>query len=75
MAAGRAGIPFQQDAVHGLMSDARVVTALGIPSAVIGLPMRGKHAPLETVHLNDLTAALNLLHEALRLPLPTLNRG
>lgn len=73
--AGAAGIAIQQDAARGLMSDARVTTWLGIPSAVIGLPMRGKHAPLETVHLDDLLHAYRLLREFLNRPLPDLRRG
>lgn len=74
IAAG-AGIAVQQDAVHGLMSDARVVAWLGVPSAVIGLPMRGKHAPLEIAHLGDLAGAALLLDAALHQPLPELKRG
>lgn len=74
IAAG-ADLSIQQDAVHGLMSDARAVTWLGLPSALVGLPMRGKHAPLEIVHLDDLAGAVNLLDTALRLPLPALTRG
>lgn len=69
------GIPIQQDAVRGLMSDARALTWLGIPSALVGLPMRGKHAPLETVHLADLAYASQLLYETLQRPLPNLARG
>ncbi len=73
--AGAEGVPFQQDAVHGLMSDARVTTWLGVPSAIIGLPMRGKHAPLEVVHLDDLANAARLLAVVLNYPLPDLARG
>jgi len=69
------GIPVQQDAIRGLISDARVAAWLGIPSALIGLPLRGKHAPLETAHLNDLAEAVRLLAAALRRPLPELSRG
>ena len=69
------GISLQADAVHGLMSDARVAPALGIPSALVGLPMRGKHGPLETIHLTDLAAAVDLLSAVLLAPLPSLNRG
>jgi putative aminopeptidase FrvX len=54
-------IPFQQDAITGLMSDARAALPLGIPSAIVGIPMRGKHAPLETVNLNDLAACAQLI--------------
>lgn len=70
-----AGIPFQQDAVHGLMSDARAVTWLGIPSAIIGIPMRGKHSPAEMIHVNDVTHTIHLLTAALSRPLPNLQRG
>lgn len=74
-AAAEAGIPVQQDAIRGLMGDARVSTWLGIPSALVGLPMRGKHAPLETAHLGDLAGAVRLLAAALHGPLPDLTRG
>ena len=69
------GIAVQQDAVRGLISDARVAVWLGLPSALIGLPMRGKHAPLETAHLDDLVAAARLLAATVRRPLPDLSRG
>lgn len=68
-------LPVQQDAIRGLISDARAATWLGIPSAVIGLPLRGKHAPLEIMHLDDLTHAVDLLAAALSHPLPPLARG
>lgn len=55
------GIPFQEDAVRGLMSDARTAAWLGIPSALVGIPMRGKHAPLETAHLDDLVHTAELI--------------
>ena len=59
-------IPFQDYAVRGLMSDARAATWLGIPSALIGLPMRSKHAPLEMIHFDDLIHAIQLVkHELL----------
>lgn len=70
-----AGLSFQQDAVHGLMSDARAAIWSGTPSAVIGLPLRGKHGPLETIDLRDAAAAVTLLLTALRRPLPDLTRG
>jgi putative aminopeptidase FrvX len=54
-------IPYQQDAVRGLMSDARAATQLGIPSVLVGIPMRGKHSPLEMVHLDDLANVLRLV--------------
>ena len=54
-------IPYQEDAIRGLMSDARAALWAGVPSVMVGVPMRGKHAPLETVHLGDLTHAARLL--------------
>jgi putative aminopeptidase FrvX len=54
-------LPYQQDATHGLMSDARVAPQLGIPSAIVGIPMRGKHSPLETIHLHDLDTITQVL--------------
>ncbi len=74
-AARESNIPFQQDAIRGLISDARVATWLGIPSAIVGLPMRGKHSPLEIAHLDDLSHAVRLLIAALHRPLPDLSRG
>jgi putative aminopeptidase FrvX len=73
--AGETGVPTQQDAIRGLISDARTATWLGIPSAVIGLPLRGKHAPLEMMHLDDLIHAVDLLVAALLRPLQALTRG
>ncbi|MCS6836468.1 MAG: M20/M25/M40 family metallo-hydrolase [Anaerolineae bacterium] len=68
-------LPVQQDAAHGLMSDARAVSWTGTPSALLGLPLRGKHGPLETIDLDDLTHALILLEAFARHPLPNLARG
>ena len=62
------GIPFQQDAIRGLMSDARAAALLGIPSAVIGIPMRSKHAPLEMVDLGDLAYIHQLISMELNNP-------
>ena len=69
------GIPVQQDAIRGLMNDVRAALPLGIPSALIGLPVCGKHAPLETVHMGDLELATRLLAATLQSPLPSLSRG
>lgn len=63
------------DAIHGLMSDARAAALLGIPSAIVGIPMRGKHAPLETLALGDLHSAIALLRYTLEADLPDLGRG
>jgi putative aminopeptidase FrvX len=66
------GIPCQQDAIRGLMSEARAAAQLGIPSVVLGLPMRSKHAPLEMVDLADMAGALQLIAAELRDPYPLL---
>ncbi len=68
-------IPYQQDATHGLISDAKVATWLGLPSAVIGIPMRGKHSQLETLHLDDLAQTVALLKAFVHAPLPIFERG
>lgn len=70
-----AGIAIQQDAAHGIISDARSVIWSGVPSALIGLPTRSKHAPLETANLRDLAASVDLLLAFLQQPLPNLTRG
>jgi putative aminopeptidase FrvX len=67
--------PFQQDAIHGLMSDARVALSLAVPSAIVGLPMRNKHSPLETIHIDDALKAIELLRVFLQRSLPDLSRG
>lgn len=73
--AAQSGLALQHDAVHGLISDARSAQPLAIPTALVGLPMRGKHGPLEIAHLNDLADAVTLLTAALLAPLPSLARG
>jgi endoglucanase len=73
--AGAANIPYQQDAVDGLIADSKTTILLGIPSAVVGLPMRSKHAPLEVVHLRDLVWTVDLLASVVAAPLPSLARG
>lgn len=68
-------LALQQDAVHGLMSDARSALPVGIPSALLGIPLRGKHSPQEQCHLSDLEGAFSLLKALCHAPLPDLRRG
>ncbi len=68
-------LPYQQGAVEGLMSDAKTAVLLGLPSAIVGIPMRGKHSPLEIVCLDDLEHTVQLLLHAISRPLPDLRRG
>ena len=56
-----AGIPTQRDAVHGLMSDAKSLRLIDVPSAVIGIPMRCKHSPAEIIARSDLARAVELI--------------
>lgn len=69
------GIAIQRDVVYGLISDARAALPSAIPSVLVGVPMRGKHGPLETMHWDDLAGAVDLLEAALTVPLPPLARG
>jgi endoglucanase len=73
--ASEQGIPYQQDAVDGLIADSKTTILLGLPSAVLGLPMRSKHAPLEVVHLDDLVRTVDLLAAVVASELPSLRRG
>lgn len=61
--AKEAGINFQRDAVVGLMSDAKPLRLGDIPSAIIGIPMRCKHSPVEIVSLRDIEDAIKLVVE------------
>jgi len=59
--AKESGISVQRDAVYGLMSDAKPLLLGGIPSAVIGIPMRGKHSPAEIISLDDVEKTIQLV--------------
>lgn len=65
VAAGK-GIPTQVDVVQGLMADVKPLRLFGIPSAVIGIPMRCKHSPAEVVSVDDLQAVVRLVCELCR---------
>lgn len=56
-----AGIDVQRDGLHGLMSDAKPLRLAGIPSAVIGIPIRGMHSPAEITSLVDIEQTIQLL--------------
>jgi endoglucanase len=64
-AAGEAeGIAFTVEAsarATGTDADAIHVTRSGIPSAVVSLPLRYMHSPVETVALDDVEAAVRLI--------------
>lgn len=64
--AGAIDVPIQRDAVSGLMTDAKPLRLGSIPSAVIGIPMRGKHSPAEIISLRDLEYSVQLVVELAR---------
>ena len=62
-------IPYQLEAMSGLTStDADVVTVTenGIKTALISIPIRYMHTPIETVYLPDIKAVSDLITEYLR---------
>lgn len=64
------GIPYQVLATRGETSDARTVQAAqtGVPTAMVGLPIRYPHLPVSLAHPDDLAAATRLLQAALSQP-------
>ena len=66
------GIPFTVDAsarATGTDADAIHISRGGIPSAVVSVPLRYMHSPVEMVQLDDVEAAAKLIAAfALRLP-------
>ena len=61
------GIPTQQVAMREENSDARTVQAVhtGVPTALVGLPVRYPHLPVSLAHPDDLAAAVRLLQAAM----------
>ncbi|MFD2707105.1 M20/M25/M40 family metallo-hydrolase [Salibacterium lacus] len=63
-AAGAAGIPVQYELTPrstGTDADQLRKTARGVPVAVVSLPLRYMHAPVETVSLDDIEQTIELL--------------
>jgi endoglucanase len=72
--ARKARIPIQHEAMSntsGTDTDAIFWTRGGIPSALVSLPNRYMHSPVEVIHLGDLEAIPRLLAEFAR----SLKRG
>ena len=63
------GIPYQVLATREENSDARTVQAAGagVPTALVGLPIRYPHLPVSLAHPDDLAAAVRLLRGALEM--------
>ncbi|MEW1644191.1 M20/M25/M40 family metallo-hydrolase [Streptomyces sp. NPDC091219] len=59
--AGREGIPVQHAAFASFGTDGAQLTMQGIPTVLLTVPTRYTHSPYETVHLDDVSAALDLL--------------
>ena len=62
--AAEAGIPLQHEATSrstGTDTDSIFITRSGIPSALLSLPMRYMHSPVETVDLEDVERCIALL--------------
>jgi endoglucanase len=66
--AAKCGIAVQHEATSsktGTDTDAIFFQMQGIPSALISLPMRYMHSPVETVDLNDVKQVVRLMVEAI----------
>ena len=62
--AAEADIPLQHEATSrttGTDTDSIFITRSGIPSALVSLPMRYMHSPVETVDLEDIERCIALL--------------
>ena len=60
------GIPYQFEAMSGLTStDADVIniTENGIKCALLSIPIKYMHTPIETVYLDDIKAVADLIFE------------
>lgn len=63
------GIPYQLEAMSGLTStdaDVVTVTETGIKTALISIPIKYMHTPIETVYIPDIKSVSDLITEYLR---------
>lgn len=61
-------VAFQRNAVSrstGTDTDSFAYSTVGVPSALISLPLKYMHTTVETVHESDVQSCINLMYEAL----------
>jgi len=62
-------ISFQREVASrstGTDTDAFAFSGIGIPSALISLPLRYMHTTVESVHRDDVDSVITLIYECLR---------
>ncbi len=62
-------IPYQREAASrstGTDTDAFAYSHLGVPSALISLPLRYMHTTVEMTHKDDVQAVINLIYQSLQ---------
>ncbi|MEO0472158.1 MAG: M42 family metallopeptidase, partial [Bacteroidota bacterium] len=62
-------IPFQREAASrstGTDTDAFAYSNMGVPSALISLPLRYMHTTVEMAHRNDVESVIKLIYESLQ---------
>jgi len=62
-------IPYQLEVMNGLTStdaDVVTITETGIKTALVSIPIKYMHTPIETVYLNDIKAVSDLITEYLK---------
>ena len=68
-AANEQGIPFQREAASrstGTDTDAFAYSNMGVPSALISLPLRYMHTTVEMAHRKDVENVIKLIYQALQ---------
>jgi tetrahedral aminopeptidase len=62
------GIQHQREVVHDVATDAGVIqqSKSGVPTATISLPSKYAHSSIETIHLGDFEATIELLYECIK---------